>query len=384
MECAFLERGFRPFFFFGALYAVISAFIWGGIYSGMIEAPAFMADPILWHAHEMIYGFAMAIVAGFLLTAVANWTGTAPTRQTSLALLVGVWGVARFVINVDLGLPNTVVYGIELLFIPCIAISLSIPLVKKWNKRNFVFLFLLMVLFICDLLFLKSQDKKYLYSAAMVIVMMISLIGGRIIPAFTVAALRQKGEQAFQTPQPKTDGAALLSLVALIVLMLLDQGQGYLMAAVASTSLVVHLLRFRHYHSHRTLNDPLLWILHLGYVWLLVGLVFFALCAVDLVAFSTGFHAFTAGAIGTMTLGMMVRVALGHTGRPLVASKLTTGAFVLMQAAVVLRVVVPIINPENIDVYIPISAYLWVASFVIYLWVYSPILWQPRPDGRKA
>lgn len=384
MDYPFLGRGFRPFFFFGAAYAVLSLFLWGGFYHGFVTLPEFIDAPVHWHAHEMLYGFTMAIVAGFLLTAVANWTGGAPARHFHLAALVVIWMCGRLVMNIDLGLSPFVVFSVQLFFIPCLAFSLAIPLIKNWNKRNFVFLFLLTVLFLCDVAFLKTQDVRFLYAATMVIVMMISLIGGRVIPAFTVAALRRRGEEAFQIPQPKMDIAALLSLLSLIILIALEQTETVLMAGAALISLVIHLLRLRHYHTKRILNDPMVWILHLGYCWLMIGLLCFALSAFDIIALSTGFHALTAGAIGTMTLGMMARVALGHTGRELKASPTTTCAFVLMQGAIVLRVFVPMIDASYSIWVIPISAYMWAGCFALYLCVYSPALWQARPDGRPA
>lgn len=210
----FLGRGFRPFFFLGALHGVISLALWGGFYAGYVVPPYFMLDAVSWHAHEMIYGFAMAIVAGFLLTAVANWTGGAPARQMHLAGLCLLWVLGRVVMHFDFGLPAWAIIAVESAFIPALALSLAIPLIRSWNKRNFIFLTLLSVLFACDLWFLLTINMAALHVALMMILIMISLIGGRIIPAFTVAALRRKGIEAYQTPQMKMDMAALASLVA--------------------------------------------------------------------------------------------------------------------------------------------------------------------------
>ena len=182
----FLGRGFRPFFLLGALYSVVSLLIWGGFFAGHGTPPSFMIDPVSWHAHEMIFGFTMAIVAGFLLTAVANWTGGAPVRQIHLAGLCAFWLAGRVVMNFDLGLSEIAVIVVEGAFILTLAFSLSIPLLKSWNKRNFVFLVLLSILFACDMTFFITQESTSLYVSVMIIVAMISLIGGRIIPAFTV------------------------------------------------------------------------------------------------------------------------------------------------------------------------------------------------------
>ncbi|MEJ6689734.1 MAG: NnrS family protein, partial [Paracoccaceae bacterium] len=206
---ALLQLGFRPFFFLGALYSLISLLIWGGFYAGQITPPAFLIDPISWHIHEMLYGFTLAIIAGFLLTAVVNWTGSAPIRQRHLVALCLLWLAGRIVINIDLGLPFWAILVIETSFIPVLLVSLAIPLIRANNRRNFLILLRLLVLFACDIWFLKTGSKVPLYIALMMVLTMISLIGGRVIPAFTINALRRTGIQATQTPQPIVDKAAV-------------------------------------------------------------------------------------------------------------------------------------------------------------------------------
>ncbi len=380
----FLGCGFRPFFLLGALYSVMSLVIWGGFYAEYVVPPSVLADPVSWHAHEMIYGFVLAIVAGFLLTAVANWTGGAPVQKIHLASLCGVWLAGRMVMNFELGLSETAILMIEGAFVPALAISLSIPLFKSRNKRNFIFLVLLSILFVSDLTFLMTEERTPLYVAVMVIITMISLIGGRVIPAFTVAALHRRGEEAYQTPQGRLDVLALMSLVMIILALLFLGVKSPLLAVIAFISTIVHLLRLRRYHTRRILNDPMVWILHVGYSWVIVGLIFMGLATVELVPFSIALHALTAGAIGSMTLGMMCRVSLGHTGRNLIAGKLTIFCFILMQVAALLRVFGPISMPEQENLFIIISAFLWSTCFALYVFVYAPILWQPRPDGRAA
>lgn len=380
----FLGRGFRPFFLLGAIYSAISLLIWGGFYAGHITPPSFMLDSVSWHAHEMIYGFSMAIVAGFLLTAVANWTGGAPARQIHLAALCLTWIAGRVVMGVDLDLPNTAILIIEGSFIPALAISLAIPLLKSWSKRNFVFLALLTILFACDIGFLVSESRTPLYIAIMVIITMISLIGGRVIPAFTVAAVRRRGEEAFQTLQGKMDILALVSLAGVILTLMFVGTQGVALAGAAFTSVIIHALRMRHYHTLKTLNDPMVWILHVGYAWVIVGLLLMGFSALNILAFSTALHALTAGAIGSMTLGMMCRVSLGHTGRNLTAGKLTTLSFTLMQIAALLRVFGPIISPSQTTLWIVSSAMLWTICFGLYVLIHAPMLWQLRPDGKQT
>ncbi|MGH1378745.1 MAG: NnrS family protein [Alphaproteobacteria bacterium] len=383
LEHPFLGRGFRPFFLMGAVYSVLMMLVWGGYYAGHVIPPIFALAPISWHAHEMVYGFTVSIIAGFLLTAVANWTGGAPARQLHLLCLCLLWALGRVVMNVDFGLPLWSVQLASLLFIPALAVSLSIPLLKSWNKRNFVFLALLTILFVSQLLFLVYEIHAAIYVALMVVMIMISLIGGRIIPAFTVAALRRSGEEAFQTPQMKMDVTALISLV-LTTICLVVAPNTLLLSFTAGISAVIHLLRMRHYHSLKSLSDPMVWILHVGFLWLVIGLVLLGLSGFGIVTLSTALHALTAGSIGSMTFGMMVRVALGHTGRDLIANKPTVFCFYLMQIMAIIRVFGTMIVPDHSTFWIMSSSSLWSLCFAIYILCYAPILVSARPDGRAA
>ena len=380
----FWGRGFRPFFFCGAAYSVISLLAWGGFYAGWMSPPDFMFDPVSWHAHEMIYGFCMAIIAGFLLTAVANWTGGAPARQFHLAGLCALWAVGRLVLNVDMGLPQPVVIGAALLFIPALAISLSIPLIQNRNKRNFIFLGLLTVLFVSDACFLTlDHPRTALYVALMMVLSMVSLIGGRIIPAFTVAALRRRGLMVVQIDQYRLDMAAVASLVG-VTLCLIFIPDTMAMGIIAAVSCGLHAVRMRHYHSVKALSEPLLWILHAGYLWLIVGLGLLALTGFGILDIPSVIHSLTAGCIGSMILGMICRVTLGHTGRDLDVGAATVIAFVLIQIAALSRVLGPILLPEFKSDFIIVSAILWPTCFGIYLLIYGRMLFQPRPDGLTA
>lgn len=383
LEHPVLGRGFRPFFLLGAAYSVLMLLIWSAYYAGVIEPPAHILDSLSWHAHEMIYGYTIAIVAGFLLTAVANWTGGAPARQLHLLGLCLIWLAGRIVINIDLGLPAWCVYLICAAFIPALAVSLSIPLFKSRNKRNFVFLGLLTILSSAQIIFFVMEIREALYVAIMMIMVMISLIGGRVIPAFSVAALRRGGEEAFQTPQMKLDIAALISLIATTLCLVIVPDSIFL-AIAALISAVIHAFRMRRYHTMRILNDPMVWILHVGYAWLIVGLLLLALSGLGIVSVSVALHALTAGSIGSMTFGMMCRVALGHTGRNLVTTKLTLITFVLMQVIVIIRVLGVIFLPEYMMSWIVLSAGLWSLCFALYLLIYAPMLMRARPDARAA
>jgi len=375
-DAPFWERGFRPFFFMGAIYSLLSIFLWASFYSEHFSPPTFLFDPISWHAHEMIFGFSMAIVAGFLLTAVANWTGGAPARQMHLASLCWLWLAGRLVLNFDLGLPHFAVVMIAISFIPALMISLAIPLLRSWNKRNFIFLALLSLLFGCDTWFLMTSNLAALHAALMMILIMVSLVGGRIIPAFTVAALRRKGVEACQTDQPKLDMAALASLLG-VALCLVFEKDTLVLVVCAATSCILHALRMRYYHTLKTFDDPLVWILHAGYGWLVIGLGLLALTGLEILPISAVIHAVTVGCIGSMTLGMICRVTLGHTGRNLKVDSLTTMSFFAIQLAAIIRVFGPILTPYHMSAWI-ISSALWCVCYGAYIWIYAPMLFTVR------
>ncbi|MFN3826769.1 MAG: NnrS family protein [Micavibrio sp.] len=379
----FWGRGFRPFFFLGAIYAALSILLWLGVYTGHVTFPDIFSDPVIWHAHEMIYGFAIAIVAGFLLTAVANWTGGAPVRQLQLMGLCGLWLAGRLAMNIN-DLPVWLMFILELSFIPALALSLSIPLLKSWNTRNFVFLVILSALSACDIAFLMTQNRTPLYIALFLILMMISLIGGRVIPSFTVGALRRKGINVRIYDQRLPDRLALLSLVAAICALLFMGPDSLWFGCFCLFSALVHIFRMRRYHTLLSLSDPMLWILHLGYGWLAMGLFLIGVAVLGVGTFPLALHALTVGAIGSMILGMMCRVTLGHTGRDLTASKMTAFSFILMQLSVVLRILGPLLMPEYYTVWVVASGILWSGCFVLYLFIYAPMLWLPRPDRQPA
>lgn len=390
-DSPFWGRGFRPFFLLGAVYAVLMISAWVLFLHGVINVPVSWNNPALWHAHEMIYGFTVAIIAGFLLTAVANWTGSAPVRRMNLALLCAVWVAGRAAFWCPYASPFLLSL-IDLSFLPLLAVSLSVPLVHTKNKRNFIFLGLLAVLFSGNLhmhlatVGVAGGDPRLTaYASVLVIVMMISLVGSRIIPSFTVAGLRMQGRLVYQTDQGKTDIFSLLLLLALTVLVMVRGLESLATGVFAAVAGLAHLWRMRFWHTLKTGGEPLLWILHAGHLWLVVGLLTLGLHGLGLVDQpSLALHMLTVGCIGSMTLGMMARVALGHTGRPIIAGTPVTVSFWMMQGAAFIRCLAILMRDENYNLWIAGSGLLWAAAFIIYLAVYTPMLLGPRPDGTEA
>ncbi len=376
-------RGFRPFFLLAALSVVGLMGLWGAFWDNLSAPTVFWADPVSWHAHEMLFGYTVAVISGFLLTAVANWTGWSPVRHGHLAGLCAVWLAGRVVMLCP-SLPIGVVVAVNALYLPLLTISLLVPLYKSWNARNFVFLFLLFGLWLCELGFFYTQEIWPLHVALMLVCLMISVVGGRIIPAFTVAALRQRGFDVRNVDQPMQDRLAALSLLALGAALadrgLTGQGDG-LLAIAGFIAALCHGVRLRHYHVRRGLFDPLVWILQLGYLWLVVGLLLVGLSGFQVVPLSVALHALTAGCLGSLTLGMMARVALAHTGRSFAFPKLTVASFWVLQLAALLRVIGPWADPAHSLAYILGASCLWILAFGLYLVVFTPILRGPRPDG---
>lgn len=376
------ERGFRPFFLLGALYSFLAILFWAISFGGTALPFPLGYDPVLWHAHEMIYGFTVAIIAGFLLTAVANWTGGETARDHSLFALCLLWLAGRVAVILPV-LPYSFAAVIDLSFLPALTISLVFPLLRSRsrNNHNFIFVFMLGALFLCNLFFWAQQDRAALHLALVIIMAIISAIGGRVIPSFTVAGLRRKGLQVRQMDQRKTDFLALASIGIFALFLLFPGDNGYLQGVAALAAAGLHGWRQRLYHTRLVWSEPMLWSLHAGHMWLIAGFALWGLSSFGLISFSPALHALTAGAIGSLTLSMMCRVALGHTGREIGADRPTSLSFVLMQGAAFIRVLGPLLFPLHYGLWIIISGALWAASFGIYVAVYGPILRQRQENA---
>lgn len=383
-----LACGFRPFFLLAGLWAVVPAagLIWalsGGAW------PAGAIAPLPWHGHEMLLGFAAAAIAGFLLTAVPSWTGTQAVSGYTLAGLVALWVVARVVALMPD--PATLAVALALAFFPALAFTLARPLVVTRNVRNLPFLVLLALLFLAELLFLAPRAGWFpappfdpLRLAINTIVLMVAIVGGRIIPAFTRNALAARGRPAEIRASGVVDAAAIAAAACVVVGDIVAPGttaSGGL-AALAGTLLG---LRLRGWRSFATRDVPLLWVLHAGYAWLALGLVLKAVWLLGgLAAAQHWQHAITMGSFGAMILGVTTRAALGHTGRPLAVGMPIVAAYALVCAAALLRVFGPWLVPGRYVAVLAAAAAAWCAAFLLYLAVYAPILLAPRVDGQPG
>jgi len=379
---AFARKGFRPFFLLAAVAACAIVPVWLLVLFGHVKAD-FHGDAATWHAHEMLFGFAVAVIAGFLLTAVGNWTGQETAVGGKLLALAGLWLVGRLAPV----LPR-IAMAADLAFLPALAILLARPLIATRNRRNFVMLGVLAALFAANLTM--HLDARGLVAAGTghqaagialdVIVLLCLLIGGRVIPMFTRNAT---GEAAIGSP-PALDVVVAGAMLSVTVVDVVHPG-GTLAAAAAGVSALATLVRLGYWRSWRTLRQPLLWILHAGIVWIALGLLLRAAPLFGIaIPSSIATHALTVGAIGSLTLGMMARVALGHTGRPLSLPKPMALGFVLVTLAAAVRVGGPLLSPTLYAPALVASGVLWTAAFALYVLTYTPILLRARVDGKPG
>jgi uncharacterized protein involved in response to NO len=346
--------------------------------------------PPLWHAHELFYGFVGAALAGFLLTAVPSWTGAKGFAGWPLAAVSSAWLLGRLAFAFADATPFWALAAAELAFLPGVAALLAPPLVRSRN-RNTPLLFVIAALWVADAVFLAGlarQDpllaSRSLRVAIDLMLIVVTVIGGRIVPSFTANALRRRGEapEIRSFPWLERGVIALMVAVAVVDLWRPDgAASGWLAALVA----IAQGVRLSGWRSLRTRGEAILWVLHLGYAWMPIG---FALKALWLLA-GAGWaahwlHALTMGAFGTMILAVMTRAALGHTGRALTVGRAIAAAYVLLALGVAARVFAPGLWPSHYLGTLVASGLLWTAAFAVYLIVYAPILALARADGKPG
>lgn len=374
--------GFRPFFLLAGAYAAVSVGCWALEFTGLVGTHAWLRNP-LWHAHEMIFGYAFAVVAGFLLTAVRNWTQQPTPTGWALAGLASLWLAARALVFADLPGPAL---AADLAFTLAVAFSIARPLLASRNRRNYFFVPLLAGLGCANFVFVASTagwidlPLRYGLQAGLdLILFVIAVMGGRVIPMFTNGGVPGAGATRLAWLERLSLGSLLAVLGADLA-----GAPGWLVAALCAPAALAHAARLALWHPLRTAGVPIVWILHASYAWIAVSLGLRALAGLDLVAASLASHALTVGAIGGLTLGMMTRVSRGHTGRPLKTGATETAAYALIQSAALVRVFLPLALPHALPMSALISGALWVAAFTLFTLSYWPILTRPRLDGQPG
>lgn len=376
--------GFRPFFVLAALAAVILMAVWPAVWRGKIGLPTYY-DPIAWHSHEMLFGYAVAVIAGFLLTAVRNWTGVDTWTGPRLALLALVWLVGRLLPWVA-GVPMGVLVVVDVAFLLLVAASLVRPLWSGQNRVNRVFLPLLCVMALMNLLShlqLAGVDNPFGDARRVMldlVLLTIVLVAGRVLPIFTRNVL--PGFQPVTRAWVEKGSILLIILIALSDL--IASLPTVFSAVLWLLFALLQLFRLSGWFEKRVVRIPVLWVLHAGYTWLSLGSLLYGLSLLGLFTRSGALHALTVGVVGVFTLGMMARVSRGHTGRSINVSALTTVSFVLMNAAALVRVFGPAAWPERYALWVDASAGLWVLAFSLFAYGYVPLLLRPRVDGKPG
>jgi len=370
-----LAAGFRPMFLAASGWATLAMAAWLPLLSGALELPS-RFDPLTWHIHEMLFGFVMATVGGFLLTAIPNWTGRAPVAGTPLVVLAGLWLLGRVVCSVSTTMPLWLVVVADLAFPVALELVAARELFAVGNKRNYPLLVPVIVLSIANLLMHLQSAIGWRLAIAVVIVL-ISVIGGRIVPAFTRNWLNARGVTPVPPSPDMLDRAALGTLHPGMVLwaFLLDWWPIGVLLLIAAALNLVRLARWRGVVTH---EEPLLLILHIGYLWLVVGVALLGLSLLsNAIPSAAAVHALTAGAMGTMTLAVMTRATLGHTGRVLRADKVTVLIYALVNASALLRIGASWAADGQMDLY-EVAALAWVGAFTLFVAEYGPMLLAPR------
>lgn len=381
----FLRGGFRPFFFGSATWAVIAIALWLGSLSGTLVLPT-RFDPVAWHRHEMLFGFVGAAVSGFLLTAIPNWTGRLPIAGKPLLSLFAMWAAARLAVLFSgaTGLLPAAILDVGL-FVALALLAAREVMASK--NRNLPIVGLV-------LLFGVADGADYAGSAGVVpsdigwraaialIVIMISVIGGRIIPSFTRNWMAKQGIKSGLPTQPQALDVLVIASTALALLLWLAFPENQLSGFVLILAAAAQALRLSRWGGARTASDPLVAVLHAGYAWIPVGLLLLGLSVAGFdLPRSAGIHALTAGAMTTMILAVMSRASLGHTGRDLVASPATVASYVCVTVGAALRVTASL-GVGDYSLMLDIAGSFWGLALLLFVIAYAPILWSARVGER--
>jgi uncharacterized protein involved in response to NO len=378
---ALWQLGFRPFFLLASAFAALSIALWAAQYAGWLT-PGYFPGP-LWHAHEMLYGFTMAVIAGFLFTAVRNWTSRPTPTGGWLIAIAALWVAGRVLVLTPYSWLST---AANAAFPLAIAIGIGVPLAASRNRRNYFFVALLVVIALAVLYLHLTQLLSWQTPAGVgiqttfdLVLLIMAIMAGRVIPMFTANGIAGSNPRRHAAIERTALGAVLLLTIVDTM-----QIKGRPLVALLVIAALSHALRWWLWAPHKTLRAPLVWVLHAAYAWIPLHLALRAGSELDLVAAPLAVHALTVGAIGGLTIGMMTRTAKGHTGRGLVADAGDTVCFALILAAALVRVFGPLLRPSHYASCVLISAVCWSAGFGLYAIRYWSPLTSARVDGKPG
>lgn len=376
----FLCDGFRPLFLAAGVWAAISGPLWIGVWSGAVHYPG-LFEPTVWHIHEMLFGFVTAALGGFLLTAVPNWTGCRPLRGLPLAALACAWLAGRAAIWAGETLGPGATAAIDLAFIGALLLFVANAVLAAGNWRNLPVIAGVTALFLANLLFhlaaagVADTGDIAVRLAVGAMAFLMSLIGGRIVPAFTRNWFAQHSGPEIAAPMQAFD-RAILAVTALALLAWIVSGPAPYTGLTLAAAGALHLFRLARWRGWRAAAEPLVLVLHAGYLWLCLGLGLLGLSMLDgPVPQTLAFHVLTIGAMGTMTLAVMTRAILGHTGRALCAGPGTTAIYALASLAVLARTAFEFASELAL---LWMTAAAWSLAFALFTVLYGPLLFRPR------
>jgi uncharacterized protein involved in response to NO len=379
-SAALWNLGFRPFYLLASAFGALSVLAWAAQASGLL--PVAYLQGTAWHGHEMLFGYTLAVIAGFLLTAVRNWTGVPTAAGAPLMALAALWVAGRVLVLTPFGAAAAVVNAA---FPIALAVAIGIPIVRARNARNYFFIGLLLVLGALILAVhlalsggIDVPPRLGLRLAMDGVLFIMAVMGGRVIPMFTNNGVPGAGAVRHPLVERLALGSVLLCFAADAL-----ELRPAIVAGVTLAAAIAHGARLYLWRPWRTRAVPLVWILHAAYAWIVVHLILRGAASLDWLPESVAVHALTVGAIGGLTLGMMTRTARGHTGRPLAADRWELAMFVLVQAAGVVRVLGGVAPPAYLAG-IQLSGLLWAAALGLYAVRYWPVLTRARLDGRPG
>jgi uncharacterized protein involved in response to NO len=376
-----LSAGFRPFFLAAALWAAIAMLLWLGVLGGHVALPSAF-DPVAWHAHEMLFGFVQAAMAGFLMTAVPNWTGRMPIQGLGLGALAAIFVAGRVAVAVSAEIGAGAAALIDLAFPAVLLAALAREIVTGRNWRNLPVLAALGLFGTANgLMHIEALGWAATGAAGQrfgvgVALMLVALIGGRVIPSFTRNWLVKRRAERLPAPAGRIDAAALAATgLALGAWVVAPDWRG--VAVLMALAAIANLVRLARWQGWRTGAEPLVWILHLGFLWVPVGLALMALAPLLGFPTSAAVHALTGGALATMIVAVATRATRGHTGRALAADRMTVAIYALVTLAALARVSAGLVGPATMPL-LTLAGTAWVAAFGLFLVRYGPMLWGPR------
>jgi uncharacterized protein involved in response to NO len=379
-----LRLGFRPFYLGGAVFGVVAITLWlFALYGYPVAGRSLAVSGMLWHVHEMIFGFVAAIVVGFLLTAVRAWTTLDTPHGAPLACLWLLWALGRVLVWSG---PQPVAAIVDSAFLPVVAILLLRVLITARNRRNIFLPVALTVFGLLNAVFhwgawegRPDLALRVAYVAIGLVVMFVTVIAGRVVPTFSMNAIPGLSVKRWRAIEALAAPAVILTFVA-------DAANvaPLAVAACACVTAAIHGVRIAGWRPWRIGNRPLLWILHVAYAWIPIGFLLLASSAADGALHSTAIHALTVGAVGCAIIGMITRTALGHTGHTLVAGRTERVCYSLMIAAALIRVTGPWFAGNVVRPWLDVAGACWSAAFIVYLIKYMPYLTASRVDGKPG